>query len=145
MNSESVRDYPRPPRTESTTKRLQVVFGGVMIADTVRGKRVLETSHPPVYYIPQQDVRMEFLTRTSKTTTSEWKGAAVYYDINVGNKSASNAAWSYPQPTSGYEEITDYIAFYPRPMDACYVDGELVTPEPAQYYGGWITKDIQME
>ncbi|MCS7289004.1 MAG: DUF427 domain-containing protein, partial [Roseiflexus sp.] len=56
---ESVWDYPRPPRVEPTSRRVRVVFGGVTIADTRRALRVLETSHPPTYYIPPEDVRME--------------------------------------------------------------------------------------
>ena len=139
---ESVWDYPRPPRVEKTSKSIQVIFHGVVIAETVRAKRVLETGHPPVYYIPLEDVRMEYMIPTSRSTTCEWKGKAVYYDVRVGSKSITSAGWSYPDPAAGYEEIKDHIAFYPRLMDACYVDDERVIPEPGQYYGGWITSDI---
>ena len=139
---ESIWNYPRPPRVEATAKKIQIIFAGVMIAETSRAKRVLETGHPPVYYIPQQDIRMEYMTVTSRTSTCEWKGKATYYDIKVGEKSEPGGAWGYPNPESGYEDIKDHLAFYPRPMDACYVDGERVVPEPGQYYGGWITGDI---
>jgi uncharacterized protein (DUF427 family) len=139
---ESVWDYPRPPRVEKTSKRVQVVFNGVVIAETVRAKRVLETGHPPVYYIPPEDIRMEYLAPTSKSTTCEFKGKAIYYDIRVNAKSATSAGWSYPDPAEGYQEIVNHIAFYPRLMDACFVDGERVVPEPGQYFGGWITGDI---
>ena len=139
---ESVSDYPLPPSVEKTTKKVQVIFQEVTIAETVRAKRVLQKGHPPVYYIPQEDVQMKYLIPTSKNSTCEYKGKAVYYDLRVGEKTVTAAGWSYPEPTKGYEDIKDYIAFYPRLMDACYVDGEKVTPEPGEYFGGWVTSDI---
>src|ERR1700730_11126412 len=90
---ESVWDYPRPPRLEDSNKHIQVIFNGVIIVDTRRAKRILETSHPPVYYIPPQGVRLEYFTPTVRSTFCEWKGAASYYTISVGDKSAANAAW----------------------------------------------------
>jgi uncharacterized protein (DUF427 family) len=139
---ESVWDYPRPPKVDRTSKKVQVIYDGILIAETIHAIRVLETSHPPVYYIPRQDVRMEYLNSTPKTSTCEWKGMAVYYDVKGKNKENKNAAWSYPKPSAGYEAIRDYIAFYPKFMDACYVNGELVRPEPGEYYGGWVTHEI---
>jgi len=115
---ESVWDYPRPPRLEDSTKHIQVIFNGVVIADTVGARRVLETSHPPVYYIPPTDIRMEYLTRTSRSSFCEWKGEASYYTITVGDKSAPNAAWFYPQPTVAFAAIKDYVAVYPSLMEA---------------------------
>src|SRR5437868_6592139 len=139
---ESVWDYPRPPRLEETGKHIEVIFNGVKIADTHRAKRVLETSSPPVYYIPPEDVKLEYFTPARRLTTCEWKGQASYYTITVGDKTARDATWYYPDPKSGYEDIAGYIAFYPAPMDACLVDGEKVTPQPGNFYGGWITKEI---
>lgn len=139
---ESVWDYPRPPRLEESQKHIQVVFNGVVIADTHRAQRVLETSHPPVYYIPPEDVQLQYLTPTPRTTFCEWKGAASYYTITVGSKASSQAAWYYRQPTHPYEALANYIAFYPAKMDACYVDGERVQAQPADFYGGWITGEI---
>jgi uncharacterized protein (DUF427 family) len=139
---ESVWDYPKPPKVEATDKKVQVVFNQVTIAETVHAKRVLQTGHPPVYYIPQEDVQMQYLIPTSKNSTCEFKGKAFYYDIKVGSKSVSSVGWAYPEPTKGYEQIKDYIAFYPQLMDACYVDGERVAPEPGTYFGGWVTSDI---
>lgn len=139
---ESVWDYPRPPRLEPSSKRIQVVFNGVTIADSQRSQRVLETSHPPVYYIPPKDIKMEYLVATNKQSFCEWKGVARYYTVVVGDKQAVNAAWYYPDPTPAFASLKDYVAFYPSPMDACYVDGEQVTPQPGDFYGGWITSDI---
>ncbi|MDF0556239.1 DUF427 domain-containing protein [Kamptonema sp. UHCC 0994] len=139
---ESVWDYPRPPRIDDSTKHVQIIFNGMVIADTHSSRRVLETSHPPFYYIPPSDIQMTNLLKTSRTSWCEWKGQAGYYAINVGNKQVPDAAWFYPNPIPAFESIKDYVAFYPGLMDACYVDGELVQPQLGDFYGGWITKDI---
>jgi len=139
---ESVWDYPRPPRVEETSKHIKVVFNGTVVAETRRAKRVLETSHPPVYYIPPEDVKMEYLRRANRTSYCEWKGRAAYYTLSVGDKQAKDAAWYYPDPTLGFEAINGHLAFYPHLMDACYVDGEQVRAQAGGFYGGWITSDI---
>ena len=139
---ESVWDYPRPPKVEKTSKQIRVMYDGVVIVETNRAVRVLETGHPPVYYIPREDIRMEYMIPSTRSSKCEWKGTAIYYNMKGKTKRNDNAAWSYPEPTSGYEIIRNHIAFYPKFMDACYVNGERVVPEPAQYYGGWITPEI---
>lgn len=139
---ESVWDYPRPPRLEDSPKHIVVRFNGETIADSRRTKRVLETSHPPVYYIPPEDVRMEFLCKTPRSTFCEWKGQASYYTLTVGDRTETNVAWFYPNPTPRFAGIKDYIAFYPGRMDECLVDGERVQAQPGDFYGGWITQDI---
>ncbi len=139
---ESVWDYSRPPRLERTNKHLKIIFGGEIIAETNRAFRVLETSHPPVYYFPPEDVRMEFLTEAGGSSFCEWKGRAGYFDLQVGEKRVENAAWFYADPTERFKEIENYLAFYPSKMDACYVDDELVETQKGDFYGGWITKDI---
>ncbi len=139
---ESVWDYPRPPRVERTDKHIQVFFSGLVIAETRRAWRVLETSHPPVYYIPAGDIQMAYLVETAGSSWCEWKGKAAYYDIANGGKIARQAAWTYPNPSSPFQVIKDHIAFYPQLMDRCLVEGELVRPQPGGFYGGWITSDI---
>jgi uncharacterized protein (DUF427 family) len=139
---ESVWDYPRPPRLESSDKHIQIKFNGVMIADTHRAKRVLETSHPPVYYIPLEDMQQEYLQQTSRSTFCEWKGSASYYTISVGDQVAENAAWFYSNPTVAFADIQNDVAVYPSRMEACYVNGETVQSQPGDFYGGWITQDI---
>lgn len=139
---ESVWDYPRPPRLERTAKRLRVVFGGVTIADTTHGWRVLETSHPPVYYFPPEDILPDVLLPSPRTSYCEWKGAAQYHTVRVGQRIAPDAAWSYPNPTAAFAPIAGHVAFYARVMDACYVDDERVIPQPGEFYGGWITSDV---
>ena len=141
-SQESVWEYPRPPRLEDTSRHIQVVFNGIVIADTRRARRVLETSHPPIYYIPPDDIQMQYLRSTSRSSTCEWKGPASYYALTVAGKSAPDAAWTYRRPTPAFVTIKDYVAFYPQVMDACTVDGEQVTPQPGEFYGGWITNDV---
>ncbi len=143
MAMESVWDYPRPPRLEEVTKRLRVVLGGAVIADTKRAHRVLETSHPPVYYIPRDDVSAGALDPSSAPgSVCEWKGAATYFDVVGGDRRIERGAWTYPRPDAGFEPIRDAVAFYPAHMDECTVDGERVTPQPGGFYGGWVTEDI---
>jgi len=139
---ESVWDYPRPPRLEATSKPIRVVFNGVELANTTRALRILETSHPPTYYIPPEDIRMEYLISTPRRTVCEWKGVASYYTVTIGEKSAPNAAWYYAQPVERYAALRGYVAFYASKMDACYVDGERVQPQEGDFYGGWITSNI---
>ncbi len=139
---ESVWDYPRPPRVEPSSKRVQVVFNGLIIADSTAAVRVLETSHPPVYYIPSHDIVMAHLSRTSRSSFCEFKGQAGYYTITVGERQAVNAAWYYPNPAPGYELLRDTVAFYPGRMDACYVGEERVQAQEGDFYGGWITSEL---
>jgi uncharacterized protein (DUF427 family) len=142
--TESVWDYPRPPRVEASTRRLRVLLGGALIAETSRSVRVLETSHPPVYYIPLDDVATGALEASGGSDSfCEWKGLATYYDvIGPGSRRAQRAAWGYPDPAPGFEQLRDTVAFYPGAMDECTVDGELVLAQPGDFYGGWITSDI---
>ena len=139
---ESVWDYPRPPRLERTDRQIKVRFNGVIIADTRAAWRVLETSHPPVYYLPPADLKLEHLERSLRSSFCEWKGRARYVDVRVGERVAAAAGWCYPDPTGAFQAIRDYVAFYPGAMDRCTVDGETVLPQPGGFYGGWITSDI---
>ncbi len=140
---ESVWDYPRPPRIESVPEHLRVVFGGEVIADSRQAYRILETSHPPTYYISMGDIQMQFLqARADKSSFCEWKGRAVYWDLVVGDQVRKTAAWSYPQPNRSYFELTDHFSFYASKTDACYVGDEKVEAQEGDFYGGWITAKI---
>lgn len=140
---ESVWDYPRPPRVEPCRRHVRVEFAGQVVAESDRAMRVLETSGPPVIYIPAEDVRTELLSGPAgATTVCEWKGVAEYRHLAVGDRVARRAAWTYPKPMPGYEAITGHYAFYAGRVDAAYLDDELVRPQPGRFYGGWITDDI---
>jgi uncharacterized protein (DUF427 family) len=139
---ESVWDYPRPPRLEDSNRHIQIVVNGKTIANTQKAKRILETSHPPVYYIPPTDILMDVLRPAAGQSWCEWKGQASYYDVFVGDRTIPRGAWFYPQPSPRYGGIKDYVAFYPSKMDLCTVDGEQVLAQEGDFYGGWITSDI---
>ncbi|CAN5745529.1 DUF427 domain-containing protein [soil metagenome] len=137
---ESVWDYPRPPRIEEDSRRIVVRSGEFVVADTTRSIRVLETSHPPVFYLPPEEIDMSLLRGNPHATFCEFKGRAVYWDVAAGG-TVSQAAWSYPTPSSGFEVIEDWLAFYPSKVE-CTVDGELVKAQAGGFYGGWITPEI---
>jgi uncharacterized protein (DUF427 family) len=139
---ESVWDYPRPPRVERSARRIRVEFNGETIADSTRTLRVLETSHPPVYYIPKDNIRMDLLSRTQTETYCEWKGSATYWSLEVGDRTSADAAWSYEQPIPGFKPIAGHLAFYATRIDACFVDEEQVEPQAGGFYGGWVTSEI---
>ena len=139
---ESVWDYPRPPKLEPVSKVIRVEFGGEVVAETSAAWRVLETSHPPVYYVPQDDVRAEFLVRSSRSSFCEWKGLASYHSLRVSDKTSTDAAWSYPEPTPRFLPIRGFLAFYPSRVDACFVGDERVQSQPGDFYGGWITESV---
>lgn len=140
--SERVFDYPRPPRLEPASRRVRVVFEGVTVADSTRALRLLETWHPPSYYVPPGDVRLDLLEPTTSRSFCEWKGAARYFSLRVGDKNAVECAWAYPDPSPGYEALKDCLAFYAGRVGACYLDDERVTPQPGRFYGGWISSDL---
>lgn len=139
---ESVWDYPRPALAQPCASALRIVHRGVMIAETCRAVRTLETSHPPTYYFPPDDVDLTLLRVASGGSFCEWKGQARYLDVVVDGERLAAAAWSYPDPTPDFFSLRDHIAFYATPFDICTVDGEAVTPQPGGFYGGWITSAL---
>ncbi|MBB3601721.1 uncharacterized protein (DUF427 family) [Mycolicibacterium sp. BK556] len=139
---ESVWDYPRPPRLESFAGTITVELGGRVIASTTRSWRVLETSHPPTYYLPRTAFEAGVLRGAPGASMCEWKGQARYYDLVAGDVVAVGAAWTYPRPTPAFAEITGAIAVMAGLVDRCTVDGETVVPQPGGFYGGWITSAV---
>lgn len=144
VKKENINEYPLPPVIKDSMRQILIYFNNVEIVNSVHAKRVLEKGHPPVYYIPSNDIRIEYLVPATNHSFCEWKGEASYYHVKVNEKEARYACWYYPNPTPEFITIKDYIAFYPQKMDACYIDDERVKPETGKYYGGWITKDIIM-
>lgn len=159
---ESVWDYSRPPRLEPTSSRISILHHGILIATTTRALRILETSHPPVFYIPPSDIAMQYLSpSTRRASFCEFKGLATYWTLDITSALPSpspdsispntsipdaispDAAWSYPQPTRPYANLRDHLAFYATRVGTCTVDGELVTPQPGDFYGGWITSRVK--
>ncbi len=136
---ESVWDYPRPPRLEAEPRRITIVLGEVTILDTVKALRVLETSHPPTYYLPAGAFIPGSLVTAPGSSFCEWKGAARYWTLCGGDKRVVRAGWSYPDPTPSYAAIVDHVAVYCAAMDRCEVGGEVAEPQPGGFYGGWVT------
>jgi uncharacterized protein (DUF427 family) len=142
----SVWDFPRPPAIERETRRLRIELGGVEVASSSRCVKVLETSHPPVYFFPPDDVRMDLLVRRADTSFCEWKGRATYHDVRVaserGERVAEAAAFDYDNPSPRFAEHAGWLSFYAGPMDACWVGDDRVEPQPGGFYSGWITPDV---
>ena len=139
---ESVWSFPRPSIAQMIDARLRIVFGGRTLAETRRGVRTIETSQPPTYYFPPDDIAPDALRPVAGSSYCEWKGSAVYFDVLSGDAVRPKAAWAYPHPTAPFAIIRDHVAFYAAAMDACFVDEELVVPQPGGFYGGWITSRV---
>ncbi len=139
---ESVWDYPRPPRLEPVSERIIARFAGQTIADTRAAYRVLETSHPPVYYLPPDDLDAAAIVPATGTSFCEFKGTASYVTIVAGERRSERAGWRYQNPTAAFLPISGYIAFYAAKLDEALVGGERVTAQPGDFYGGWITSRI---
>jgi uncharacterized protein (DUF427 family) len=139
---ESVWDYPRPPRVEESAALIEIELGGTVVARTSRSWRVLETSHPPTYYLPRAAFLPDVLRDAPRTTWCEFKGQATYLDLVHGGRVAPGAAWTYLRPSAGFEAIAGAVAVMAAMVDRCTVDGETVTPQPGGFYGGWITSAV---
>lgn len=142
--TESVWEYPRPPAVEPCRRRVRVELGGLVLAESQRALRVLETSHPPTIYLPPEDVRHDLLAASdARRTWCEFKGAASYLDAVIGERRSRAVAWTYRQPSPGYEALRDHIAFYPGRVDSAWLDEERVRAQPGDFYGGWISSDLR--
>lgn len=139
---ESVWRYPRPAIAEPSDRRIRIEHRGVLVADTSKAIRTLETSHPPSWYLPPADLTPGLLRRSDRRSFCEWKGEAVYWHLVVGDAVLRDVAWNYPEPTSASAILRDHVAFYAGPLNHCTVDGEPVVPQPGGFYGGWITADL---
>lgn len=142
VDPENVWAYPRPPRIERVHRRLAVEIWGRVVAETTEGVRVLETSHPPAYYLPMADVAMELLSPGRRRSVCEFKGQAAYWDLSLGRQTVPAIAWSYADPWPGYEPLKNHLAFYPSKCSRCLVGDEVVSSEPSDFHGGWITRNL---
>jgi len=143
MAKESVWDYPRPPRVEPVSSHIVVVHNEVTIVSTNSAARVLETSHPPTYYLPIVDFIDGVLIPVSGNTVCEFKGIASYFDLDIAGQRINRAAWTYENPASGFGTLAGKVALYASRVDLCQVGDETVIPQEGDFYGGWITSNIQ--
>jgi uncharacterized protein (DUF427 family) len=140
---EKVWDYPRPPAVAPCARRVRVELRDEVLAESTSALRVLETSHPPVVYVPAADVRVDLLTTSQvRPTWCEFKGVARYLDAVIAGEVFAAVGWTYPEPAPGYEALRDHIAFYPGRVDAAWMGDQLVTAQASDFYGGWITADL---
>jgi uncharacterized protein (DUF427 family) len=139
---ESVWSYPRPAVARPCAAHVVIQHRGVIVADTRASIRTLETSHPPSYYSPPGDIAPGLLRRAAGSSFCEWKGYATYWDVTIGDLVLPQVGWSYANPSPGFVSLRDHVAFYAAPFDRCSVDGETVTPQPGDFYGGWITSAV---
>jgi uncharacterized protein (DUF427 family) len=138
---EDVQSYPRPPALEPIAQRLVIRLGGALVADTTRALRVLETHHAPTYYLPLQDIHAT-LRPAQGSSFCEWKGAARYFDVLAGSATAPRAAWAYDHPTARFTDLAGHVAFYAAQMDEAWVGDARVIPQPGNFYGGWVTANL---
>ena len=141
MPRENVQSYPRPPALEPVPQRIRVLLGGVLVAETSRALRALETHHAPTYYLPREDIHAT-LRPAQGTSFCEWKGVARYFDAISGGKTALRAAWVYDRPTARFADLAGYVAFYAALMDEAWVGDLRVIPQPGDFYGGWVTPNL---
>ena len=142
LMQENVWDYPRPAVCEPFVGTLSVIVGGIVVAESQSTFRTLETSHPPTYYFPTDDVNSETLFKNERSTFCEWKGRASYFNYAASQIVIPNIGWCYTNPTTSFSSITGYISFYASKADACYVNGERVQHQEGDFYGGWITSNL---
>lgn len=139
---ENVQSYPRPPRLEPVPQRIVVRLGGAVAAESSRALRILETHHAPTYYLPREDVAAA-LTAVPGSSFCEWKGTARYFDVTAGGVTVRRAAWGYDRPTPGFAAIAGHVAFYAGQMDEAWVGDTRVIPQPGDFYGGWVTPNLE--
>ncbi len=139
---ENVENYPRPPALETVTARVLVRLGGAVVVDTTHALRVLETYHAPTYYIPRGDISAR-LDPATGGNFCEWKGQARYFDVTAGDVSARRAAWTYENPSQAFQPLAGFVPFYAGNMAACFVGDERVIPQPGDFYGGWVTRNLE--
>ncbi|WP_415410507.1 DUF427 domain-containing protein [Synechococcus sp. A10-1-5-9] len=143
MAPENVADYPRPPRLEPTDDHVLIKVAGEVLFDGKGCQRVLETYHPPTYYLPPTGMDMALLSPAAGRSFCEWKGVAEYFDVVTSQGRIHRAVWRYPSPTAGFQAIAGWFALYPGLMQGCWVNAEPVIPQPGGFYGGWITSAVQ--
>ena len=113
----------------NSSRRVEVVLGGVQVADTRRARFLFETRLPTRYYIPIEDVRQDLLVPSTKVTACPYKGRAKYFSVKIGDTLFEDIVWSYPDPIPECPKIAGYLCFFNEHVDEIRVDG-VVVPRP---------------
>ncbi len=125
-----------------TARHIVIKMDGHVVADSSNAWRVCETSHPPVYYVPREDIAAGVLAAGHGSSFCEFKGSATYWSLRVGDRLEAEVGWSYENPSPAYAELAGAVAFYPGRVDEATVDDEPVRAQAGGFYGGWITDDV---
>lgn len=144
----NVHNFPRPPLCEKTDRHLLIKWNDEVVAETRDAYWVLETTHPPTYYLPQSSLSSAIALTTVPRykTMCEWKGAASYHNLALKStgETVNRKIWSYEDPTPRFKGIKDHLCFYASGVPwKCYVDGEEVKPQEGDFYGGWVTSELE--
>jgi uncharacterized protein (DUF427 family) len=125
--------HPRDPYKRidvvNSSRRVEVVLGGQVVADTRRARFLFETRLPTRYYIPPEDVREELLAPSAKVTACPYKGTARYFSVKIGETLYEDIIWSYPNPIPECPRIKGLLCFFNELVDEIRVDGVAV-PKP---------------
>lgn len=143
LQPENVWDYPRPAICQAFIGSCKIIIDDKILAQSQHAYRILETSHPPTYYLPPDDINMTLLQRNQHQSLCEWKGKAIYLDYRDGDTYISNIGWFYEQPTQHFYMIQNYISFYASKLQSCFVNDEQVIAQEGDFYGGWITSNLK--
>jgi uncharacterized protein (DUF427 family) len=128
--------HPRDPHHRvdvlNSSRRVRVLVGGEVVADSNRPRLLFETGLPTRYYLPRMDVRMDLLSQSETVTQCPYKGRTVHFDLDLNGQTRRDIAWSYPYPIPECPKIENLICFYDERVDAVEVDGDVqakpVTP-----------------
>jgi uncharacterized protein (DUF427 family) len=130
---EEVFVHPRDPYKRidvvASSRHVEVVLGGQVVADTRRAMFLFETRLPTRYYIPIEDVRQDLLVPSAKVTACPYKGTAKYFSARVGDQLFEDIIWSYLDPIAECPKIKGLLCFFNEHVDEIRVDG-VVVPRP---------------
>ena len=134
---EEVFVHPRDPYKRvdvmPSKRHVQIVIDGQTVADTRRPRLLFETNHPVRYYIPQEDVRMDFLVPSTAQSRCPYKGPASYWSVKIGDQIFEDMIWSYKEPIPECPKIKGLLCFFHERGAEIYVDGEKIPPPKTKW------------
>lgn len=139
--AEWVWDYPVQTEVVPFNKRVRAVWKGEVLAESRKAFKCCDLGNAPVYFLPPQDVAMEWMRPTEQRTHLEWMGVASYWQINVKRNLLESACISLTQASAQYGKLNNYFAFHAGLLD-CEVDGHKVYPQKSRKHIGWITPEL---
>jgi uncharacterized protein (DUF427 family) len=113
-----------PISIEPAAKRWRARYAGHVIADSTDALVLREADYPARIYFPREDVAMEYMSRTGRSTHCPYKGDAAYYTLLMDGQFADNAVWTYEAPFPAMEAIAGRLSFYPDKVEVYDVADE---------------------